>query len=132
MRVIWELRGDPLSFRALQASCEGMSPSVLNQRLDHFRRMPPQEAGETIVAGTWAGTPGSYGRELAYVAMSRTTGPSQPFSSSISECGTSGSGWIDAPVASVERQNAVAMKCSRAASTTSSRAATMARAMRAA
>ncbi|MGV2481272.1 UNVERIFIED_CONTAM: helix-turn-helix transcriptional regulator, partial [Salmonella enterica subsp. enterica serovar Weltevreden] len=31
MRVIWELRGDPLSFRALQASCEGMSPSVLNQ-----------------------------------------------------------------------------------------------------
>ncbi len=33
LRVLWELRGEPLSFRALQAACEGMSPSVLNQRL---------------------------------------------------------------------------------------------------
>ncbi|HZP11154.1 MAG TPA: helix-turn-helix domain-containing protein [Nevskiaceae bacterium] len=33
MRVIWELRGDALGFRELQAACGGMSPSVLNQRL---------------------------------------------------------------------------------------------------
>ena len=33
LRVIWELRGDPLGFRELQAACDGMSPSVLNQRL---------------------------------------------------------------------------------------------------
>lgn len=45
MRVIWELRGDPLSFRALQASCEGMSPSVLNQRLAELREALIVETG---------------------------------------------------------------------------------------
>ncbi len=37
MRVLWELRGEPLSFRALQSACEGMSPSVLNQRIAELR-----------------------------------------------------------------------------------------------
>jgi DNA-binding HxlR family transcriptional regulator len=37
LRVLWELRQDALSFRALQASCDGMSPSVLNQRLAEAR-----------------------------------------------------------------------------------------------
>lgn len=37
MRVLWELRAEPLSFRALQAACSGMSPSVLNQRLAELR-----------------------------------------------------------------------------------------------
>lgn len=37
LRIIWELRGEPLSFRALQSACEGMSPSVLNQRLAELR-----------------------------------------------------------------------------------------------
>lgn len=37
LRVLWELRGAPLSFRALQTACEGMSPSVLNQRLAELR-----------------------------------------------------------------------------------------------
>ena len=45
MRVIWELRGDPLSFRALQACCEGMSPSVLNQRLAELREALIVETG---------------------------------------------------------------------------------------
>lgn len=45
MRVIWELRNDPLSFRALQASCEGMSPSVLNQRLAELREALIVETG---------------------------------------------------------------------------------------
>jgi DNA-binding HxlR family transcriptional regulator len=33
LRIIWELREDPLTFRELQARCERMSSSVLNQRL---------------------------------------------------------------------------------------------------
>jgi DNA-binding HxlR family transcriptional regulator len=33
MRVIWELRGDPLSFRQLQQACGDISPTVLNQRI---------------------------------------------------------------------------------------------------
>lgn len=37
LRVIWELREEPLLFRALQERCEGMSSSVLNQRLRELR-----------------------------------------------------------------------------------------------
>jgi DNA-binding HxlR family transcriptional regulator len=33
MRIIWELRAGPLTFRELQAACEGLSPTVLNNRL---------------------------------------------------------------------------------------------------
>lgn len=33
MRILWELRSGPLSFRALQDNCDGMSPSVLNTRI---------------------------------------------------------------------------------------------------
>jgi len=33
MRILWELRDGPLGFRALQERCDGMSSSVLNQRL---------------------------------------------------------------------------------------------------
>lgn len=37
LRVIWELRGGPMKFRALQAACDGLSPSTLNQRLADLR-----------------------------------------------------------------------------------------------
>ena len=37
LRVIWELRHDTLTFRELQARCDAMSPSVLNQRLAELR-----------------------------------------------------------------------------------------------
>jgi DNA-binding HxlR family transcriptional regulator len=37
LRVIWELREGPLTFRALQERCAGMSSSVLNQRLVELR-----------------------------------------------------------------------------------------------
>ena len=37
LRVIWELRDGPLTFRDLQAACGGMSSSVLNQRLGELR-----------------------------------------------------------------------------------------------
>jgi DNA-binding HxlR family transcriptional regulator len=37
LRVIWELRDGSLTFRELQARCEDMSSSVLNQRLRELR-----------------------------------------------------------------------------------------------
>jgi DNA-binding HxlR family transcriptional regulator len=37
LRVLWELRGGALAFRALQQRCDGMSSSVLNQRLAELR-----------------------------------------------------------------------------------------------
>jgi len=37
LRVIWELRDEPLLFRALQERCDGMSSSVLNQRVRELR-----------------------------------------------------------------------------------------------
>ncbi len=46
LRVLWELRGGPLTFRELQARCGGMSPSVLNDRLAELR-----EAGVVDAAG---------------------------------------------------------------------------------
>lgn len=36
LRILWELRGGPLSFRALQDAC-GVSPSVLNTRIGELR-----------------------------------------------------------------------------------------------
>jgi DNA-binding HxlR family transcriptional regulator len=33
LRILWELRGDALSFNDLQRRCESMSTSVLSQRL---------------------------------------------------------------------------------------------------
>jgi DNA-binding HxlR family transcriptional regulator len=45
LRVIWELRGETLQFRALQERCEGMSSSVLNQRLRELRGAGILEAG---------------------------------------------------------------------------------------
>lgn len=37
LRIIWELRTGPSTFRELQARCDGMSASVLNQRLGELR-----------------------------------------------------------------------------------------------
>ena len=38
LRVLWELRGDPLTFRALQAASD-MNPSSLNTRLKELRAL---------------------------------------------------------------------------------------------
>lgn len=60
LRVLWELReGDVLTFRELQARCDGVSSSVLNDRLRELR--------EATLIGTQPGggyllTPG--GQEL--------------------------------------------------------------------
>jgi len=37
LRLLWELRDGALTFRELQARCEAMSSSVLNQRLRELR-----------------------------------------------------------------------------------------------
>lgn len=39
LRVIWELRGEPLSFRALRAACGDVSPSVMQSRLHELRHL---------------------------------------------------------------------------------------------
>jgi DNA-binding HxlR family transcriptional regulator len=37
LRLLWELRDGAETFRTLQGRCDGMSPSVLNQRLAELR-----------------------------------------------------------------------------------------------
>ena len=37
LRVIWELRGDPLTSRALREACDDVSPTVLQTRLAELR-----------------------------------------------------------------------------------------------
>lgn len=55
LRLLWELRdGRPRSFRLLQASADGMSPSVLNDRLKELREarlVELQEAGYALTEG---------------------------------------------------------------------------------
>src|SRR5262245_16670621 len=45
LRVLWELRGGPLPFRALQERCDAVSPSVLNARLAELREVELVEHG---------------------------------------------------------------------------------------
>jgi DNA-binding HxlR family transcriptional regulator len=37
LRIIWELRGEPLTSRALRAACDDASPTVLQARLTDLR-----------------------------------------------------------------------------------------------
>lgn len=37
LRVLWELRAGPHTFRSLRAACEDVSPAVLNTRLRELR-----------------------------------------------------------------------------------------------
>ena len=39
LRVLWELRVGPLSFRALRTAADDVSPSVLNARLAELREL---------------------------------------------------------------------------------------------
>jgi DNA-binding HxlR family transcriptional regulator len=59
LRVLWELRGEPLTSRALRAACDEASPTVLQARLSELR-----EAGlvERVPATGYGLTP--MGREL--------------------------------------------------------------------
>jgi DNA-binding HxlR family transcriptional regulator len=46
LRVLWELRDGGMTFRQLQARCEAMSSSVLNQRLRELREAGVVEVHE--------------------------------------------------------------------------------------
>ena len=59
MRVLWELRGERLTFRALRDACGGVSPTVLNERLRELRESGLLEPGEGDGYGLTA-----LGREL--------------------------------------------------------------------
>jgi len=37
LRVLWELRAEPCTFRVLQSRCDDLSPTVLNTRLHELR-----------------------------------------------------------------------------------------------
>ena len=37
LRILWELRAEPATFRVLRDRCDGLSPTVLNARLDDLR-----------------------------------------------------------------------------------------------
>jgi len=37
LRILWELRKEPLTFRELQTKCDDVSPTSLNQRLKDLR-----------------------------------------------------------------------------------------------
>ena len=46
LRVLWELRHGPLTFRALRQACDDVSPSSLNQRLRELRALGVVALGE--------------------------------------------------------------------------------------
>lgn len=53
LTVIWALRGDPLTFRELQAQAEGIATSVLNTRLRELREagiVDATDSGYTLTA----------------------------------------------------------------------------------
>jgi DNA-binding HxlR family transcriptional regulator len=47
LRIIWELRDTPLTFRELRERCDAMSPTVLNDRLQELRETMIIETAET-------------------------------------------------------------------------------------
>ncbi len=55
LRILWELRGEPLSFRAARAACDGVSPSVLHTRLSELREVGIVELTDAGYALTESG-----------------------------------------------------------------------------
>lgn len=47
LRILWELREGPLTFRALRQAAANVSPSVLNGRLAELRELGIVELGES-------------------------------------------------------------------------------------
>ncbi|HEX7641229.1 MAG TPA: helix-turn-helix domain-containing protein [Burkholderiaceae bacterium] len=64
LRIMWELRGGALTFRELQQHCDGMSPTVLNQRLKDLR-----EAGIVELAEEGGYTMSRQGESLTQVLL---------------------------------------------------------------
>lgn len=46
LRILWELRSGPLSFRSLRETCNDVSPTLLNARLKSLRELEFVELGE--------------------------------------------------------------------------------------
>lgn len=63
LRVLWELRSGPLTFRALRDACDAVSPTVLNARLGELREAGLVESTEEGYALTPHGR--GLGRALA-------------------------------------------------------------------
>jgi DNA-binding HxlR family transcriptional regulator len=59
LRVLWELRSEPLGARALLSRCDGLSPSVLYERLRELRE---------------AGLIGRRGQDYALTSLGRALG----------------------------------------------------------
>jgi DNA-binding HxlR family transcriptional regulator len=64
LRILWELRGAPLTSRALRTACDEASPTVLQARLSELREAGFVELGE---AGGYGLTP--LGRDLCETFM---------------------------------------------------------------
>jgi len=56
LRVLWELRHGPLTFRALREACDDVSPSSLNQRLRELRALGVIGPGDAGYGLTRSGT----------------------------------------------------------------------------
>lgn len=56
LRILWQLRDGPLTFRALREQCDALSPSVLNTRLAELRDAGLVEARADGYALTAEGT----------------------------------------------------------------------------
>lgn len=55
LRVLWELRSGPRTFRALREACDDVSPTSLNQRLADLRALGAVELGDAGFGLTDAG-----------------------------------------------------------------------------
>ncbi|OKO77563.1 transcriptional regulator [Bradyrhizobium sp. NAS80.1] len=64
LRILWELRDEPLTSRALRTACDEASPTVLQTRLSELREAGFVELGE---GGGYGLTP--LGRELCKTFM---------------------------------------------------------------
>lgn len=64
LRILWELRDEPLTSRALRTACDEASPTVLQARLTELREAGFVELGE---AGGYGLTP--LGRDLSATFM---------------------------------------------------------------
>ena len=64
LRILWELRGEPLTSRALRSACDEASPTVLQARLTELREAGFVELGD---GGGYGLTP--LGRNLCETFM---------------------------------------------------------------
>ena len=84
LRILWELRGEPLGARALRSRCDRMSSSVLYERLDELKGaglITRDEAGDYLLTDLGA-------------ALGPASNPSAPGrGSGRKRCGRQTSGW---------------------------------------